>query len=99
MSLNLQINLKPEDQVRLSDRARAAGLTFEAYVQSLIEHMASMDPRTLRTLPREERNRILGAQAAEAAALYEADLSRPISERELAAFTALDGEPVDEHTV
>jgi len=47
----------------------------------------------LLTLPSAERNRIM-EQAAEAAAPeYEADLALPVAERELTAFTALDGEP------
>ncbi len=51
------------------------------------------DAAYLLTLPRAERNRLL-AEAAEAAAPeYEADLALPTSERELTAFTALDGEP------
>lgn len=52
-----------------------------------------MDAACLLTLPRAERNRIL-AEAAEAAAPeYEADLALPVGERELTAFSALDGEP------
>ena len=50
------------------------------------------DAAYLLTLPRAERNRIL-AKAAEAAAPgYEADLAQPVAERELTAFTALDGQ-------
>lgn len=51
------------------------------------------DAAYLLTLPRTERRRILVAAAAAAAPLYEADLSLPAAERELTAFTALDGEP------
>jgi len=58
----------------------------------------NVDAAYLLTLPRAERNRIL-AEAAEAAAPeYEADLALPVSERELTAFTALDGEPFLEDT-
>ena len=51
------------------------------------------DAAYLLTLPRAERNRILVEAAAEAAPEYEADLALPVGERELTAFTALDGEP------
>ena len=52
-----------------------------------------VDAAYLLTLPRAERNQIL-AQAAESAAHnYEADLALPVAQRELTAFTALDGEP------
>ena len=51
------------------------------------------DAATLLTLPRAERNRILASAAEAAAPEYEADLARPAAERELTAFTALDGEP------
>ncbi len=51
------------------------------------------DAATLLTLPRAERNRILALAADAAAPEYEADLARPVAERELTAFTALDGEP------
>ena len=50
------------------------------------------DAAYLLTLPRAERNRILAESAAEAAPEYEADLALPVGERELMAFTALDGE-------
>lgn len=49
--------------------------------------------RELLALPPEERDRALAAQAEDASLLYEEDLGRPVAERELTAFTALDGEP------
>lgn len=51
------------------------------------------DPAYLLSLPKAERDRIMEAQAIHAAPLYEADLALPVAERELTAFTALDGEP------
>lgn len=51
------------------------------------------DAAYLLTLPRTERRRILASAAEVAAPFYEADLTRPSAERELTAFTALDGEP------
>ena len=52
-----------------------------------------VDAAYLLTLPRTERNRLLAEAAAKAAPEYEADLALPVSERDLTAFTALDGEP------
>ncbi len=56
------------------------------------------DAAYLLTLPRAERNKILAKAAESAAPEYEADLARPVAERELTAFTALDGEPFLEDT-
>ncbi len=50
----------------------------------------------LRLLPLAERAAYLQEAAATAAPLYDADLARPPRERELTAFTALDGEEFDE---
>ena len=47
--------------------------------------------KTFLGLPREEQDRIMEAATADAAPLYNADLALPVSERELTAFTALDG--------
>ena len=55
------------------------------------------DAAYLLTLPRAERSRIMAAGAESAVPWYEADLAIPVSERELTAFTALDGEPFLEH--
>ena len=52
-----------------------------------------IDAAYLLTLPRAERRRILASAAEAAAPFYEADLALPAAERELTAFTALDGEP------
>jgi hypothetical protein len=94
LSLTLHIDIGQEDQNRLIDRARRAGLSLDDYVQQLLREMASNDARSVRLLSRDERNRILAAQAEDAAPLYEADLSKPVAFRELTAFTALDGDPI-----
>ncbi|MBC8142540.1 MAG: hypothetical protein H7Y38_14000 [Armatimonadetes bacterium] len=47
--------------------------------------------RALRRLPREERRRILERESEAIASLYRADLAKMPHERELTAFTALDG--------
>jgi hypothetical protein len=50
----------------------------------------------LLTVPAEQRDRIMAAQAAGAVHFYEADLARPIHERELTIFTSLNSDPVRE---
>ncbi len=47
--------------------------------------------RALKQLPREERRRILERESEAMAGLYREDLAKPPHERELTAFTALDG--------
>ncbi|HZO91895.1 MAG TPA: hypothetical protein VFB38_26490 [Chthonomonadaceae bacterium] len=98
-TLALTLTLQPEEQARLEAQAQQQGLPLEAYLQALIERLARpLDAHSLRALPRQERNRLLAQQAAEAVALYEADLARPVEQRELTAFTALDGDPVYDRT-
>lgn len=94
MTLTLQVNLKPDDQARLANRAKRAGMTLETYVQTIVEKLASSDVGFLRSSSRADRNRVLSAQAIEAAALYESDLALPPADRELTAFSAIDGDPV-----
>lgn len=47
----------------------------------------------LMKLPSEEIDRILSRQAEFAARFYAEDMAKPVHERELTAFSALDGEP------
>src|SRR5579871_5170798 len=98
MTLTLQITLHPQEQARLTARAKQQGLTLEAYVQTVLSSLASFDARVLKRLPRQERNQLLAAQTQAAAALYEADLARPPAERELTAFTLLDADPLYDRT-
>lgn len=99
VTLHVTVNLETNEQDHLQAQARQQGLTLEGYVQAIIARMARCaDPLTLRMLPREERNRLLALQAEDAAPLYAADLARPPSERELTAFSSLEGEPVHETT-
>lgn len=66
-----------------------------AHVTATLTDMSvsqATDAAYLLTLPRAERNRILAQAAESAAPEYEADLALPAAERELTAFTALDGE-------
>ena len=56
-----------------------------------------LTPLEALALPADVRGRLLMAQAEAMAPYYEADLALPPSERELTAFTALDGvDPVRE---
>ncbi|HLV79945.1 MAG TPA: hypothetical protein VKT32_06660 [Chthonomonadaceae bacterium] len=98
-TIEIHLSLDSEDEARLKARAEQQGMTLETYLRAVLEGLARpLDARSLRSLPREERNRILATQAEAAAALYAADLAKPVEERELTAFTALDGEPIYEHT-
>jgi hypothetical protein len=98
-TVQLTLNLTQEDQARLAAQAERQGLALEIYLEDILERLARLrDARVLRLLPRNERNRLLAAQADEAAALYEEDLARPVAERELTALTALDGDPVYDRT-
>ena len=99
MALTLELILNPEEQAQLEIQAQQEGLALEDYLKSVIARLARpMNVRMQRSLPREECNRLLAIQAASAAPLYEADLARPVEERELTAMTALDGEEVYDYT-
>ena len=52
------------------------------------------DPASLLSLPKAERDRSMIAQFDVASPLYAADLALPVQQRELTAFTALDGGPI-----
>lgn len=54
------------------------------------------DLEYLLSLPAAEQMQRLTEAAEAAAQLYETDLARPMVERELTAFSSLDGEPFDE---
>lgn len=100
MTLHVTVDLDTDQQQFLQAQAQQQGLTLEGYVQAIIARQARRpDPLTFRTLPREERNRLLTLQAEDAAPLYSADLDRPLAERELTAFSSLEGEPVLEPTL
>jgi hypothetical protein len=103
MSLTLEL---PEDiVVELRDEASRQGKDAVAFAEILLAEAVQKtkslrlqkekeaDPLYLITLPLEERRRIMRAQFEEAAPEYNADLALPLHERELTAFTALDGEP------
>ena len=104
------LELPPDIENGLRERAARNGQDVTDYLRQVLgEHGSNgerheragnnarpreADPTYLLSLPKAERDRILEAQAAHAAPLYEADLALPVAERELTAFTALDGDPV-----
>ncbi len=107
------IELPPEIEHKLREKAAEQGQAMEDYLLPFLERLIDQngsryfaggierpreaDPAYLLSLPKAERDRIMEAQAALAAPLYEADLALPVAERELTAFTALDGDPILEN--
>lgn len=71
-----------------------AVLMSQKEYERLLQHSTA---RELLSMPREARSARLEAAAAALAAEYNADLAKPVPERELTAFTALDGEPFVDH--
>lgn len=96
--MTVTLQLTPEQEHRLRARAARHGQDVVTYLLAVAERETETEPRPLTadpgylmTLPLPERRRILAEQAEKAAPLYEADLALPPHERELTAFTALDG--------
>lgn len=103
------LELPSDLETRLRERAAQRGQAVEDYLRLILDQPLDRsdsrdfagnadrpresDPAYLLSLPKVERDRIMEAQAIHAAPLYEADLALPVAERELTAFTALDGEP------
>src|SRR5688572_18375105 len=90
--MTLIIEVDPEVQARLQEAAARQGVAVSEYAKGVLERQVL--PLALRAadLPPDEQDRIMAAAAEEASDLYNADLARPLRERELTAFTALDGE-------
>ena len=90
----MSVTLTREQEAKLQRKAARLGKPVEVVLNELLEEQEPQSPtaRQLLALPKEERTRILRAQAEQAAEEYETDLARPVAERELTAFTALDGE-------
>lgn len=91
--MSLYLELPPELEARLTADAASKGADPAEVVRTLVEK--AYPPRLtvayLLTLPREEQNRLMSAAMEDAAPLYAADLALPPMERELTAFSALDG--------
>ena len=99
--MSLLIDLTPEVETRLTERAEAEGKPLLEYVREALEILVTpreFDLDAFLALPREEQDRLLEEQAEAAAPMYEADLALPVHERELTAFSALDYDPLYEYS-
>jgi hypothetical protein len=92
--MTLVIDVTPEVETRLQQAAARQGLPVAEYARAVLERQVLPLAVRVAALPPEEQDRALAAAAADAADLYDADLALPPGERELTAFTALDGEPI-----
>ena len=90
--MTVTISLSAEMERRLCEQASKRGLRVGNYVLEREMPANAVTARGLLALPTDERARFMAAAAEDAAPLYEADLALPAAERELTAFTALDGE-------
>lgn len=95
----MSLTLTREQEAKWLRKAARMGKPVEVVLEELLEEQELQAPsaRQLLALPKAERAQILRAQAEQAAAEYETDLARPVAERELTAFTALDGEAFYEY--
>lgn len=101
------LELPPNIENGLREKAARNGQNVTDYLRQIAglpgelagnaDRPRESDPAYLLSLPRADRDHIMEAQAALAAPLYEADLALPVAERELTAFTALDGDPILEN--
>ena len=100
--IRLTIELAPDVEQRLNCEAQRQGVKPADFVQGLVERELPPAPKEFDlnayfALPREEQDRILEEAAKKATPQYAADLAFPVEERELTAFTVLDGEPYLEY--
>jgi hypothetical protein len=89
--MTLTIEVTPELESRLQAAAAHQGLPVAEYARAVLEQQVLPLAIRVSSLPPEEQDRMMAAAAEGAADLYNADLARPVQERELTAFTALDG--------
>jgi hypothetical protein len=90
--MTLTIEVTPELETRLQAAAARQGLPVAEYARAVLERQVLPLARRVAALPLDEQDRIMAAAAEDAAEFYNADLALPVNERELTAFTALDGE-------
>ena len=95
--MTLMIDLEPEVQWRLQSAATQRGLPVADYAREVLARQVLPLSLRVAALPPEEQDRLMTAAAEELQSLYNADLSLPPAQRELTAFTALDGEDFDDH--
>ncbi len=93
--MTLAIELDPEIEGRLSKVAASHGQQPGEYVTHLLERELApkeYDLDALLDLPRDRQEAIMTAAFDAAADHYNVDLALPLADRELTAFTALDGD-------
>lgn len=101
--MSLLLELPEEVEARIREYASRSGKSANAYAGELVERAMKLecdsptDPREVMRLPMDERRRIFAMGADALADLYSADLARPVHDRELTSFTALDGDPLHEY--
>ena len=91
----LTIEMNSEIETKLHQEAERLGVPADRFILDLLEKELKpkeFDLTAFLALPRAEQDRIIEAAVEDAAPLYAADLALPVAERELTAFTALDGE-------
>jgi hypothetical protein len=93
--MTLVIEVPPEVEIRLQAAAAKRGVPVVEYAKALLERQVLPLAVRVAALAPEEQDRLMAAAAEEAAELYNADLALAPGERELTAFTALDGEEFD----
>ena len=91
--MSIYLELPPDVEARLTSDAENQGADPASVVRALVEkaYPPRLTVARLLTLPRKEQDRLMAAAVEDAAPLYEADLALSPMERELTAFSALDG--------
>jgi hypothetical protein len=100
--VSVSFRISPAAKRQVEQLTQALGLSQTAVLETAIRHLAReenvteapmLSPSALMRLPLKERRAALAAGAKLAAPFYNADLAKSPMDRELTAFTALDGEP------
>ena len=90
--MTLTIEVTPELENSAADGGCPAGPPRRGVLRAVLERQVMPLALCVVALPPDEQDRVMAAAAEEAAEVYNADLALPVNERELTAFTALDGE-------
>jgi hypothetical protein len=90
--MTLIIEMNPEVEARLQEAAARHGVPVAEYAKGLLERQVLPLALRVSALPPDQQDQAVAAAADDAAELYRADLALPPRERELTAFTVLDGE-------
>ena len=90
----MSVTLTTEQETKLQRKATRMGKPMMAVLDELLNDQEPSTPtaRQLLNMSKQERATILRAQIENAMRQYEADLLLPVEQRELTAFTALDGD-------